>query len=60
MRRIVICGLCRSTTFLFPHYLINGTIFEKERIIGHQIRVFEFPYNFCLKQFSLEEEMSEI
>jgi len=29
MRQIVICGLPRST-ILFPHYLINGTIFEKQ------------------------------
>ena len=29
MRHIVICGLPRSTIF-FPHYLINGTIFEKK------------------------------
>jgi hypothetical protein len=28
MRHIVICGLPSSTKF-FPHYLINGTIFEK-------------------------------
>jgi len=28
MRHIVICGLPRSTIF-FPHYLINGTFFEK-------------------------------
>ena len=29
MRHIVICGLSSSTIF-FPHYLINGTIFEKK------------------------------
>ena len=28
LRHIVICGLPRSAMF-FPHYLINGTIFEK-------------------------------
>ena len=31
MRRIVICGLLRSTIF-FPHYLINGTIFVKKSL----------------------------
>ena len=29
MRHTVVCGLPRSTIF-FPHYLINGTIFEKK------------------------------
>ena len=29
MRHIAICGLPRSTVF-FPHYLINGKIFEKK------------------------------
>ena len=29
MRRIVICGLHRSTVF-FPYYLINGAIFVKK------------------------------
>jgi len=29
VRHIVICGLPRPTIF-FPHYLINGTIFEKK------------------------------
>jgi hypothetical protein len=31
MRHIVICGLPGSTIF-FPHYLINGTIFEKKSL----------------------------
>ena len=29
VHHIVICGLPRSTIF-FPHYLINGTIFERK------------------------------
>jgi hypothetical protein len=33
MRHIVICGLPRSTIF-FPHYLINGTIFEKKKLLN--------------------------
>jgi hypothetical protein len=32
MRHIVICGLSGRTVF-FPHYLINGTIFDKELLI---------------------------
>ena len=31
MRHIVICGLPRSIT-LFPHYLINGIILEKQSL----------------------------
>jgi hypothetical protein len=37
MRHTVICGLPRSTRF-FPHYLINGTIFE-EKNIDHKMFV---------------------
>ena len=29
MRHIVICGLLHSTIF-FPHFLVNGMIFEKQ------------------------------
>jgi len=36
MRHIVICDLSRST-LLSPHYLINGTIFEK--FIDHKMHV---------------------
>jgi len=37
MRHIVICGLFSSIIF-FPHYLINGTIFEKRKeIIEHKM-----------------------
>jgi len=32
MRHIAICGLPRST-ILFPHYLINGTIFETKFLV---------------------------
>jgi hypothetical protein len=37
MRHIVMCGLPASTIF-FPHYLTNGTIFEKKNI-EHEICV---------------------
>jgi hypothetical protein len=30
MRHTVICGLPRSTIF-FPHYFVNGKIFEKKK-----------------------------
>jgi hypothetical protein len=50
MRHIVNCGLPNFTTF-FPHYLINGTIFEKQLLNAKC--VFDFLYNFCLKHFSL-------
>jgi hypothetical protein len=32
MRHIVICGLPRSAT-VYPHYLINGTTFEKKKLL---------------------------
>jgi hypothetical protein len=37
---IVICGLCCSTIF-FAHYLINGTIFRKKKILNFKC-VFRF------------------
>ena len=33
MRHIVICGLSRCTVF-FTHYLVNGTIFEKKKLLN--------------------------
>jgi hypothetical protein len=33
MRRIVICGLSSSTISFFSHYLINGTIFDKKKLL---------------------------
>jgi len=44
-RNIAICGLPQSTIF-FPHYLINGTIFGKKKVIEHKIRVLIFSSNF--------------
>jgi len=46
MRQIVICGLSGCTIF-FPHYLINGTIFEI-KFIEHKMCL-DFLYNFSLK-----------
>jgi len=39
---------------IFPHYLINGTIFPPKNVC------FDFLYNFNLKQFSFQEVMHEI
>jgi hypothetical protein len=44
---------------LFTHYLINGTIFEKKKVIEHEM-CFDFLYNYCLIHFSFGEELSEI
>ena len=44
MRHIVICGLPRSKIF-FPHYLINGTIFEK-KATEHKMCVLIFSTSF--------------
>ena len=50
MRRVVICGVPRSTLF-FPHYLKNGMICEKRYRIYKVC--FDFLYNICLKYFIL-------
>jgi hypothetical protein len=36
MRHIVVCGLHRSA-ILFPHFLINGTIFEKKKFLTQSV-----------------------
>jgi hypothetical protein len=56
MRHIVICGLTGCSIF-FPHYLVNGTIFEKKSCWTQNVF---FLYNLCLKHFSFWEEFSEI
>jgi len=32
--------------YIFPHYLINGMIFEKKVLLILKV-CFDFPYNFC-------------
>jgi hypothetical protein len=59
MRPIVIRGLPGYTIF-FPHYLTSRTIFGEENLQNIKICVFGFLYNFCLKNFSFYEELSEI
>ena len=44
---------------IFPHYLTNGTIFWKKSYRTQNV-CFDFLYNFRLKHFSFQEEMSEI
>ena len=46
MRRIILSSVAYLAYCIFPHYLINGTIFVKECVC------FNFVYNFCLKRFS--------
>jgi hypothetical protein len=40
-------------------YTVNGTIFERKKVIKYKM-YFDFLYKFCLKYFSLQEELSEI
>ena len=47
MRSIVTCDLPHYN--IFPHYLINGTIFGGG---GEVFDHFDFLYNFCLKYIS--------
>ena len=59
----VACGLSGSTRF-FPHYLTNGTIFEGGKkipeLIESKMCVLIFSTTFCLNDFSLQGELSEI
>jgi hypothetical protein len=57
MRHIAICGPPASN--IFPRYLIDGTIFEKESY-WTQIVCFDFLYKVRLKQFSFYEDLSEL
>jgi hypothetical protein len=41
---------CPAVPYIFPHYLINGTIFGKELL---NTKCFDFPYNFYLKHLIL-------
>ena len=50
IRHTIICGLPSSVLF-FPHYLINGTIFET-KVIEYKICVWIFLYKFGLKHHS--------
>jgi hypothetical protein len=46
------CHLCPAPLYhIFPHYLVNGTIFEKKKVIEHKT-CFDFLCNFYLKQVS--------
>jgi hypothetical protein len=45
-----------AVPIFFPHFLINGTIFE--RLLLNVC--FDFLYNLCLKYFSSKEEFSDI
>jgi hypothetical protein len=47
------CNLWAARLYnIFPHYLINGTIFEKEQSAKHEM-CFVLLYNFSLKHFAL-------
>jgi len=50
MRHIAICGLTGFTICFY--ILINGTIFEKKKIIEHKM-CSDFLNKFCLQHFSL-------
>jgi len=56
MRHAVICGVSSSTIF---SHIISQTA-QLKKVIEHKMCVLMFFYNFCLKHFSLDEELSEI
>jgi len=52
MRHVAICGLPPLYN-IFPHYLINGTIFGKKKIVEHKmcvwiLSIFFFPETFLI------------
>ena len=66
---IVICCLPVSLYYIFPHYIINGTIFVEggcgggAEVSEHKMFLFfffHFLYKFCLKHFSFYEQLSDI
>jgi len=57
MRRIILSVACLSV-HIFPLYLINGTIFGEK--VVEQKMWFWFFLQYCLKHFSLYEEIGEI
>jgi hypothetical protein len=58
MRHIAICGLSVRLYNIFPHYLINGTIFEKN--VVEQNVCFEFLYQLFLKHLSFPKELGKM
>jgi hypothetical protein len=45
---------------IFPHYLTNGTIFEKKKSYWTQNVCFEFLYNFCPKHLPFKGKLREM
>jgi len=43
--------------YIFPRYFIHGTIFEGKKVIQYAMCVLTL-YTFCLRHFSILEEMS--
>jgi hypothetical protein len=58
MRHIDVRALPGCAVFS-PHYLINGTIFEKRKFIGYKMCALIFSTT-RLKHFPFQEELSEI
>jgi len=47
IRHIVICGL-PGPTIIFPHYLINGTIFGRKKVPEHKMCVLILSETFLI------------
>jgi hypothetical protein len=58
--RLLFCHLWPARLYIIPPcHLINGTILEDKALRKKKV-CFHFHYNFCLKYFSFQEELSEI
>jgi hypothetical protein len=57
MRRIVTCALSGSAIFFRISHKQHD--FRKKKVIEPKM-CFDFLYNFCLKLFSFQEELSEM
>jgi len=56
LHHIVICGMSGTTIFF---YFISQTALFLKDVIERKI-CFDFSYNFSMKHFSFQEELSEI
>jgi len=61
MRRFILSSLAfTAVPFYFLHYLINGTIVGKTKLLNIRMCFYRFSLQICLKDLSFEETFGEI